>query len=54
MSAQDETLKRLREIAQNPNDPALDIILHHRAFKGRADFCRELGVVLDALEAYHK
>lgn len=46
-------LKRLREIAQNPGDPALEITFTRRQTGDRRKFTGALGVLLDALEAYN-
>ena len=53
MSANDAILMRLNEIVRNPHDPALDICFSPRAAKQAHDFCRNLGVLLNALSAYN-
>lgn len=48
-----KVLKRLRQIADNPEDPALDVLFSEEGFVLRQDFSRNLLTLLVALDAYH-
>ena len=48
-----EILRRLEEIAGNPEDAALDVLLIEDGIACKQDFSRNLRTLLDALDAYH-